>query len=89
MENVLEKIKWKLLAEEGITKDDLDLVMLEIQFTPVIAIRGESIKDAVEVTETVGGKYLVHHPLINGAVSEDELKVMRYRYLISRRNHYV
>lgn len=80
----LEQLKWETLAKEGITKDDLDLVMLDINFSPVIALCGESIRDAVEVTETIGGKYVVHHGLITNPVAADELKVMRYRYLISR-----
>lgn len=78
----LENIKWKLLAEEGITKEDLDLVMLHIQFTPVMPCRNDP---PFEVVKTVGGKYLiVNHPIFRDAVSADELTVMRYRYLMSR-----
>lgn len=79
----LEKIKWDLLAEEGISKDDLDLVDLDIQFSPVIPCKGDS---PCEVIETNGGKYLlVNHPIFRHAISADELKVMRYRYLTNRR----
>lgn len=47
-----EAIKWKLLAEEGITKENLELVDLEIEFSPVIPVKGG---DPMEVIELEGG----------------------------------
>ncbi len=77
-----EKIKWDLLSEEGISKEDLELVDLSIAFTPVIPMKGDK---AYEVIETVGGSYLiVNHPIINYSIPAELLKVMRYRYLIKR-----
>ena len=78
----LEKLKWDLLAEENITKEDLELVDLDINFTPVIPCKGDR---PYEVIETVGDKYLIpNHPIFNHAISKEELTVMRYRYLINR-----
>ena len=74
----LENLYWKELAEEGITKDDIELIDLDIAFEPVTPIKGAS---PCEVIETIGGKYLVNHPLSADAVTEEELKVMRFRYL--------
>lgn len=65
----------------------LDMVMLDIAFSPVIAIRGEKESQAVEVHPTVGGKYLVNHPFVPGAVTADELKVMRLRYLLESKKN--
>lgn len=77
----LEQIKWQILEEEGITKEDLELVDLDINFTPVIPIRGGS---PMEVIELVGGKYRVLDcPFVGLNLSKEELTVMRYRYLIS------
>ncbi len=83
----LEKIKWDLLKEEGITKEDLELVDLDIEFSPVIPVRNGS---PTEVIETIGGKFLLpDFPLIQGAISREELTIMRYRYLINRKNPFV
>jgi len=82
---VLNKIVDGLLEDEGITKEDLELVDLDIEYSPVIAIRGENFCDAVEaITCTGGQKYLVKHPLVPEAVDAETLKIMRYRYLTSR-----
>ena len=82
MEEELENIKWDLLSEEGIFKEDLGLVDLDIAFSPVIACKGDFPR---EVIETIGGKFLlVNHPLFSSALTKDELTVMRYRYLINR-----
>lgn len=82
----LEKIKWNLLAEEGITKEDLTLVDLEIEFSPVIPVRNGS---PCEVIQTIGGGYLIpNHPVFRGAISKEELIVMRYRYLINRKKNF-
>lgn len=78
----LEEIKWDMLSQEGITKEDLELVDLDIQFSPVIPCIGDN---PCEVIETIGDDYLlVNHPMFQHAISADSLKVMRYRYLISR-----
>lgn len=74
-----EKYYKVLFEEEGITKEDLDLVDLR-WFSPVIPFKG---CDPVDVTETMGGDYIVPGCPVNPVPSEI-LKVMRYRYLISR-----
>ncbi len=78
----LEKIKWELLAEEGISKEDLELVDLKFGFTPVIPVRNG---DPTEVIEARGGYLLPDFPLFNGLITKEELTVMRYRYLINRK----
>lgn len=78
----LEKIKWDLLAEEGITKEDLELVDLDINFSPVIPIRGGS---PMEVEKLENNKYRVPDCLMVGLnLSEEQISIMRYRYLINR-----
>jgi hypothetical protein len=80
----LEKIKFALLEEEGITKEDLDLVDLDIEFSPVIPIRGGS---PMEVIKLEGGMYRVPDCLIVGLnITPEELTIMRYRFLINRTN---
>lgn len=77
-----EKIKWDLLKEEGITKEDLELVDLNMGFSPVIAIKGLR---PMEVLKLQNGKYRVPDCLMVGLnLSKEELTVMRYRYLINR-----
>lgn len=91
IEKSLEKLYWDELKKEGIEKEDVEFVDLDIAFSPVTPMQGA---EACEVTETMGGKYIVHHPLyMDRAVSAEILKVMRYRYLmfdpsrIAQRNH--
>ena len=80
---LFENLKWETLKEEGITKEDLSLIDLDIAFTPVIPIRNGTPTEAVE---TIGGKYLLpDFPLFKYAISKEELTVMRYRYLVSTR----
>jgi len=80
---LFENLKWETLKEEGITKDHLSLVDLDIAFTPVIPIKNGTPTEAVE---TIGGQYLLpDFPLFKYAISKEELTVMRYRYLISTR----
>lgn len=77
-----EKYYQQLFEEEGISKEDLELVDLGIAFSPVLPFRID--KYPVEVTETIGGDYIVHgHPF--NPVSPEMLKVMRYRYLTNRK----
>jgi hypothetical protein len=81
-ETILDDAKWEILKEEGITKEDLELVDLDIEFSPVIPYKGAS---PCEVTETMGEKYIVHG-VINGSqtVGVEMLTIMRYRFLINR-----
>lgn len=82
----LENRMWERLeAEENITKENVELVMLDIGFSPVIPMKGEN---PCEVVETVTGKYLVMHPMFPMAINADHLKIMRYRYLSNRKNPY-
>lgn len=79
----LKEIKWELLKEEGITKEDLELVDLDIEFSPVMPIKGSEPMEAIKLR---GGKYQVPDCPIIGMISlsEEDLKIMRYRYLINR-----
>jgi len=89
MENIindLEQIMWDDLSEEGITKEDIELVDLEIGFSPVTPFRDSN---PCEVTETVTGKYLVIHPLLPNAIGPEMLKIMRCRYLSNRKNSFI
>lgn len=74
---------WEKFSEEGITPSDIDLVDLDIEFSPVIPIRGD---EPCEVIETVGGYFLIPDRPFFGVISRDMIKIMRYRYLINRRN---
>lgn len=78
LNNTLEKRYWDELEKEGITKDCLDIVMLDIEFSPVTPF-----KNCVpcKVLESRGDKYIVMAPTGEMYVSAEELKVMRYRYL--------
>lgn len=79
--DTLTDVYWSQLAEEGITKEDLELVDLDINFSPVIPYRNS--KSPMGVVELRGGNYAVPGtPFAN--VTPDQLKVMRYRYLINR-----
>lgn len=75
-----------ILAEEGITKEILDCVDLDVAFSPVIVIRGESLAEAVTVQESQDpNRFLLRHPLCpSGFCHRDELKIMRARYLLAR-----
>lgn len=81
--DALELLIWDLLKEEGITKDDLNLVNLDIEFSPVITVKGGS---PMKVIELRGGGYQVPDCPIVGQrpLTINELKVMRFRYLINR-----
>jgi hypothetical protein len=71
-----------LLLDEGITKEDLELVDLEIGFSPVIPIRGSS---PMEVIKLEGGFYRIPEcPMVGLNITAESLTVMRYRYLIGR-----
>ena len=78
----LEKINWDLLKEEGITKEDVELVDLEIEFSPVIPIKGSKPTEPIKLE---GGKSIVPDcPLVGLNLSKEEITIMRYRYLINR-----
>lgn len=82
MKDILNKINEELLKDEGISVNDLELVDLEIAFSPVIPVKGGR---PTEVIETIGEKYiLLDFPLISYAISKEELTVMRYRFLMNR-----
>lgn len=78
----------RVQAEEGITPELLECVDLDIAFSPVICVRGESTRDAVTVSESNDpNRYLLSHPYYPaGWVTKDELKVMRCRFLVTRGN---
>lgn len=75
----------ELEESEGISESDLEWVDLEIGFSPVIQFKGGN---PVEVTETIGGGYIVHGE-IPMTVDIETLKIMRYRYLSNRKNPFV
>lgn len=83
----LNKLFWDTLKdEEGITPEDLEMIDLDIEFSPVIQFKGGK---PVEVTEATGkGQYIVNG-MIPQTVGELMLKVMRYRYLSNRNNPFV
>lgn len=78
LSEIIEKIYWNELEKEGITKDCLDIVMLDIEFSPVTPFENAS---PCEVIETRDNKYIVFTELGPKTVTPDVLKVMRYRYL--------
>lgn len=86
----------RIQAEEGITPELLECVDLDVAFSPVICVRGESMCDAVTVSESNDpNRYLLTHQAYpQGFVTKDELKVMRCRFLVARdrqlaMNHFV
>ncbi len=80
-----DKIIDDLLLEEGITEQDLQLVDLNIEYSPVIPIKGSR---PMEVIKLEGGQYRVPDcPAVGLNISPENLTVMRYRYLINRNNH--
>ena len=86
METAKEKIQAILDtydAQEGVIPELLDLVDLELSYSPVIAIRGEGLENAVEVVKTQGGTYLVRHGMFPHPVEPESLKRMRLRYLLA------
>lgn len=88
----LPEILKEVLAEadkaEGFTQDILGMVDLDIEYSPVIAISGEGISDAADVVRTIGGNYIVKHPLVQDVVTPGTLKRMRLRYLIKNKERW-
>jgi len=70
-------------AEEGFTPELIGYVDLDVEFSPVLAFRGERLGQEVEVVPTHGGRYIVRHPLITASVDAEVLKRMRLRYLLA------
>lgn len=82
MEKQLEQISWDLLKEEGITKELLEMVDLDIDYTPVIPLKGMI---PMEVIKLEGGMYRIPEcPMVGLNISADDLKIMRCRFLINR-----
>ena len=83
------------LAAEGITPELLEMVDLEIEYTPVIPFAGGGLEHAVKVrpwgfypTGVLPEKFEVQHPLVDNPVDQEALKVMRARFLLARDAHY-
>lgn len=79
------------LAQEGITPEVLNMVDLEMAYSPVLACRGDTIDAAVSVQPwgcvpkgVLPEKFEVRHPLVRLPVDRAELKVMRARYLLAQ-----
>jgi hypothetical protein len=83
MKKILEKLMWEELKEEGITKEDLEMVDLDIEYSPVIPMRGGEPMEAIKLEDN---KYRVPDCEFLGLnLSVEQIKIMRYRYLINRR----
>lgn len=85
MDNTLETLNQICNDEdlkEGFSPELINIIDLNIEYSPVIAIRGEGLNDAVEAVKTMGENYIVNHSLIANPVTPDSLKRMRLRYLL-------
>lgn len=83
------------LAAEGMTPELLNMVDLEIEYSPVVPFRGGRLEHAVKVrpwgfypSDVLPDKFEVQHPLVTKPVDRDALKIMRARYLLARDAHY-
>ena len=81
--NTLREALYELLErDEGITKADLSLVDLDIEYSPVIPIKGGS---PMKVDKLQGGVYEIRDaPMFGTNIPAETITIMRYRYLISR-----
>lgn len=88
---VLRKSLNDELAEEGVTQDLIDYVMLEVAYSPVLPCRGMRLEDAHEAVpwgfypedvlpEKFEVKGWIHNP-----VDRESLKIMRLRYLLAEK----
>lgn len=78
---ILNEELWeKLKEEEGITKKDVEMVDLDIAFSPVTPYKGASSCDVI--TKTIGGDYIIDGPMGKETISPELLRIMRYRYLV-------
>lgn len=84
LSDIVDKEFWGPLKEEGIEKDDLELVDLTIEYSPV-QMNKDSPPVEIKAHETRGGDWIVEGYPFN-PVSETLLKVWRYRYLMNRKN---
>lgn len=64
--------------------DALECVDLDVEHTPVLQVRGQSLPEAVPVVgRTRRGEYILQGVFGTEIVSADVLKVMRCRYLLT------
>ena len=85
MNKELDKIITDLLADEGITREDLELVDLDFGYSPVIPVKGMRPMEAIKLE---GGNYRVPEcPMVGLNISPEQLTVIRYRYLMNRNNN--
>jgi len=87
LKSLIEGAYWEELSKEGITKDCLKMVVIDIAYSPVIAVKNE---DPVNVVKQENGKYRIDgDSIFNGRIiDENSLKVMRYRYLINKNKQF-
>ncbi len=79
IKTILENLYWDELKKEGITKDDVELVDLDIAFSPVTPFINGSPEEVIKLN---GGKYRIPNCLELGLnISADVIRVMRFRYL--------
>lgn len=93
--NVLKCFVRDELAEEEITPELLEMVDLDISFSPVIPITGGDLDSAVDVRpwgflpeNVLPEKFEVMHPSVHNPVDRESLKIMRARYLLAREAYY-
>lgn len=90
--DVLKKMVDDTLREEGITPELLEVVDLEVAYSPVLAFRGERLDHAVEARPwgfvpdgVLPERFEVMHGMCRGSIGRDELKVMRLRWLLAQK----
>jgi hypothetical protein len=85
MEEIMKVVQDEMdkeFAEEGISKEVLDMIDLDIAYSPVIPVRKGT--QVCEVKKTYGGKYLIIDcPFFPNAVDKETIRVMRARFLLS------
>ena len=93
--NLLKRFMNDELANEGITPELLEVVDLDVEFSPVLPFPGDDITDTVTVRpwgfvadDALPKTFEVMHPLVRSPTTRDELKVMRARYLLARDAYY-
>lgn len=95
--DVLRKFVDDELRAEGITPELLDMVMLEVEYSPVLPFAGGQFgRDDVKVRpwgfsgadDELPERFEVLHPMVNNPVSRESLKVMRLRWLLARGKYY-
>ena len=93
--NALRRFANNELANEGITPELLEVVDLDVAYSPVLPFSGDDINDAVSVRpwgfvadDALPETFEVIHPLVRSPTTRDELRVMRARYLLARDEYY-